>query len=216
MTWIEDKSKKEIINKIYEISSLKLNEEFCSLLTKEENAIKEILKNDRMKDTYIELFKATLFDKNNSYINEEILPSNSYDELKNYIKKLQATNQNLRKQIKLLENLLREEKNKVKLYEEKDKHRCKGKKHIRGSKEFYDEVFNASELAVIKENKNGKEYIDYRAVVKYAKESKAIVEYAEKNNLGINRENIKSWNEVAKSLKFNIKSKVSVGKARDN
>lgn len=208
--------KKEIIDKIYEISSLKLNEKFCSLLTKEENIIKEILKNDKIKDTYIELFKVILFDKNNSYINEEILLSNDCDKLKDYIKKLQAKNQNSRKQIELLENLLREEKDKVQLYEEKKKRRSQGKKHIRGSQEFYDEILNANELAVIKVNKKGKEYIDYRSVIKYAKESKAIIEYAKKNNLRINRDNIKSWNEVAKSLKFNIKSKVSVGKARDN
>lgn len=202
--WIKGKSELDIVDKIYELYSLRINKEFCYFLTQEVDISKKVLDNKKLEKIYIEVFKSILFNDD----------SVSENDLKNQVSRLSITNKHLEKKIESLEKELYLEKEKNSIYEEREKRRCQGKKHIRGSQEFYDEILNANELAVSKTNKSGKEYVDYRATLKYAKQSEAIIEYATENRLEINRENLKRWYEVAKSLKYNTESKISIGKAR--
>lgn len=88
----------------------------------------------------------------------------------------------------------------------------KGKKHIRGTDEFYRDVKKACGLIVTRVNKSKKQYNDYREVVKFAKGCSTIVNYADSNKVKINRENLKSWLRVAIALEEGVESPVSVGK----
>lgn len=92
----------------------------------------------------------------------------------------------------------------------------RGKKHIRGTEEFYRDVKESCSLIVSKSNKNGKQYNDYREAVKYAKTCNTIVNYASSNKVKINRENLQNWLSVAIALSEGVESKISVGKYNAN
>lgn len=97
----------------------------------------------------------------------------------------------------------------------------KGKKHIRGTKEFYRDVKIACSLVRNRDDdkrvcKNGEPFKDYREAVKFAKECPTIQNYASSNKVKVNRENLKSWLSVAIALENNEEPRISTGKYKAN
>ncbi|HBF3596701.1 hypothetical protein MO293_18415 [Clostridioides difficile] len=92
----------------------------------------------------------------------------------------------------------------------------RGKKHIRGTEEFYRDVKESCSLIVSKVNKSGKQYNDYREAVKYAKTCNTIVNYSNANKVKINRENLQNWLSVAIALAEGVETEISVGKYNAN
>lgn len=104
---------------------------------------------------------------------------------------------------------------------EKKSNLNKGKKHIRGTEEFYRDVKIACSLICDKKNdkrvcKNGEPYKSYREAVAYAKECATIQNYAASNKVKINRENLKNWLSVAIALENGEEPSVSLGKYKAN
>ncbi|MCP8421224.1 hypothetical protein NMF54_18945 [Clostridioides difficile] len=136
-------------------------------------------------------------------INTEYVSITKFDKYK------EDSKEHYRKQLKHKNTVIAELK-------QKEARLNRGKKHIRGTEEFYRDVKLACSLIVTKLNKSGKQYNDYREAVKFAKTCDTIVNYSNANKVKINRENLQSWLSVAIALEGNVETKVAIGKYKAN
>ncbi|HCQ5694843.1 TPA: hypothetical protein OLZ61_004122 [Clostridioides difficile] len=132
-------------------------------------------------------------------IQYEYITKNSFDKYKEDSKKYYR-------------NKLKDKNTEIAELQKKEARLNRGKKHVRGTEEFYRDVKLACSLIVTKLNRSGKQYNDYREAVKYAKTCNTIVNYSNANKVKINRENLRNWLSVAIALQEGVEPKVAVGK----
>lgn len=96
----------------------------------------------------------------------------------------------------------------------------KGKKHKRGTAEFYRDILKCGSLIKTRDDDakdyGRKRYKDYREALEYAKCCETIQNYVNSNKVQLNRDNLKNWLSIAIALERGEKPPADVGKYKQN
>lgn len=243
--WLEGQDKGYVVTEDYVCNVIDRYNNIDSIIQKTDIRMKKEGKKNSLKfQEYINLIKLLILGEDSEVVKMQVIIDSNItkisdlefiiatkdkeiEELKSKVVELEdsisikyATIKGLEANLNDVKSKLSSSDNEIAGLKEKQERLNVGKKHIRGTNEFYRDVKLACSLICDKNDKrvckNGEHYKDYREAVKFARECDTIQNYANGNKVKINRENLKSWLRVAIALEEGEEPMISVGKYKAN